>query len=61
MSVLKINFKKLPPKAISYRYFSNYDQGNFIKALTEVLNKCEDEKHLWNDQVIKLSKYALRF
>ena len=37
VSVLKMHFRKLPPKIISYRDFSNYHKVNFINSLNEVL------------------------
>ena len=37
VSVLKMHFRKLPPKIISYRDFSNYHNANFINSLTKVL------------------------
>ena len=47
--VLKIHFRKLPPKFITYRTFSNYDNANFINSLNDVLNKHENQEHLLND------------
>ena len=41
VSVLKMHFRKLPPRIISYRDFSNYHNANFINSLTEIL--FEDE------------------
>ena len=41
VSVLKMDFRKLPPRVISYKDFSNYDNANFISSLEEVL--CENE------------------
>ena len=41
VSVLKMYFRKSPPRIISYRDFSNYDNENFINSLNEVL--CEKE------------------
>ena len=42
VSVLKIHFRKLPPRIISYRDFSNYHYVNFINSLTEVLFEVEN-------------------
>ena len=39
VSVLKMHFRKLPPKVITYRNFSNYDNANFINSLNDVLNE----------------------
>ena len=36
-----MHFRKLPPRVISYRDFSNHDNANFINSLNEVL--CENE------------------
>ena len=49
VSVLKMHFRKLPPKVIIYRKFSNYDNSNFINALNDVLNEHENQEHLLND------------
>ena len=35
--VLKMHFRKPPPRIISYRDFSNYHNANFTNSLTEVL------------------------
>ena len=37
VSVLKMHYRKLPPKIISYRDFSNYDNANFINSLNETV------------------------
>ena len=47
VSVLKMHFRKLPPKVTTYTNFSNYDNANFINSLNDVLN--EHENHLLND------------
>ena len=39
VSVLRNHFRKLPPKVITYRNFSNYDNANFINSLSDVLYK----------------------
>ena len=49
VSVLKMHLRKLPPKVITYRKFSNYDNANFINYLNDVLNEHENHKHLLND------------
>ena len=49
LSVLKMHFRKLPPKVITYRNFSNYDNANFINSLNDVLNEHEIQEHLLND------------
>ena len=49
VSVLKMNFRKLPPKVITYRNFSNYGNANFINSLNDVLNEHENQEHLLND------------
>ena len=41
VSVLKMHFRKLPPRVISYRDFFNHDNANFINSLNEIL--CENE------------------
>ena len=59
MSVLNMHFRKLLPKLLSYRNFSNYDIGNFTKSLNEVLNKYENQKYQM--VLIAVIKYALKF
>ena len=49
VSVLKMHFRKLPLKVITYRNFSNYDNANFINSLNDVLNEHENLEHLLND------------
>ena len=49
LSVLKMHFRKLPPKVITYRNFSKYDNANFINSLNDVLNEHENQEHLLND------------
>ena len=49
VSVLKMHFRKLPPKVITCRNFSNYDNANFINSLNDVLNEHENQEHLLND------------
>ena len=47
-SVLKIHFRKLPPKVITYRKFSSCDNGNLKNSSNDVLNNHENQKHLLN-------------
>ena len=49
VSVLKMYLRKLPPKIITYRKFSNYHNANFINFLNDVLNELENQEHLLND------------
>ena len=49
VSALKMQFRKLPPKVITYRNFSNYDNANFINSLNDVVNEHENREHLLND------------
>ena len=49
VSVLRMHFRKLPQKVITYRNFSNYDNANFINYLNDVLNEQENQEHLLND------------
>ena len=37
-----MHFRKLPPRIISYRDFSNYHNTNFINSLTEILFEGEN-------------------
>ena len=37
ISVLKMHFRKLPPKVIGYRYFKNFDNERFITSLQSTL------------------------
>ena len=47
--LLKMHFRKVPPKIITYRNFSNYDNANFIDSLNDVLYEHENQEHLLND------------
>ena len=49
VSVLKIRFRKLPPRIISYRDFSNYHNANFINSLTEILFEGENTESFVKD------------
>ena len=42
VAVLKMHFRKLPPRIISYRDFSNHHNANFMNFLTEVLFEVEN-------------------
>ena len=48
-SVLKTHFRKLPPRIISYRDFSNYHNANFKNSLTEVLFRVENTESFVKD------------
>ena len=49
VSVLKMHFRKLPPRIISYRDFSNYHNANFINSLTEILFEGENTESFVKD------------
>ena len=49
VSVLKMHFRKLSPRIISFRDFSNYHNVNFINSLTEVLFEGENTESFVND------------
>ena len=49
VSVLKMHFRKLPPRIISYRDFSNYNNANFINSLTEILFEGENTESFVKD------------
>ena len=49
VSVLKMHFRKLPPRIISYRDFSNYHNANFINSFTEVLFEGENTESFVKD------------
>ena len=49
VSVLKMHFRKLPPRIISYRDFSNYHNANFINSLTEVLFEVQNTESFVKD------------
>ena len=49
VSALKMHFRKLPSRIISYRDFSNYDNANFINSLSEVLYKNENTESFLKD------------
>ena len=43
-----MHFRKLSPRIISYRHFSNYHNANFINSLTEVLFEVENTESFYN-------------
>ena len=47
--VLKMHFRKLPPRIISYRDFSNYHNAKFVNSLTEVLFEVENTESFVKD------------
>ena len=49
VSVLKMHFRKPPPRIISYRDFSNYHNTTFINSLTEVLFEAENTESFVKD------------
>ena len=49
VSVLKMHFRKPPPRIISYRDFSNYHNANFINSLTEILFEGENTESFVKD------------
>ena len=49
VSVPKMHFRKLPPRIISYRDFSNYHNANFTNSLTEVLFEVENTESIVKD------------
>ena len=46
--LLKMHFRKVPPKVITYRNFSKYDNAKFINSLNDVLYEHENQEHLLN-------------
>ena len=48
-SVLKMHFRKLPFRIISYGDFSNDHNANFINSLTETLSEGENTESFVND------------
>ena len=44
-----MHFRKLPPRVISYRDFSNYHNANFINSLTEVFFEGENMESFVKD------------
>ena len=44
-----MHFRKLPPRIISYRDFSNYHNANFINSLTEILFEGENTESFVKD------------
>ena len=53
--LLKMYFRKLPPRVISYRNFSNYDNATLINSLNEVLYENENR-----DSFLKHPAYFYR-
>ena len=49
VSVLKMRFRKLPPRIISYKDISNYHNANFINTLTEILFEGENMESFVKD------------
>ena len=49
VSVPKMRFRKIPPRIISYRDFSNYPNANFINSLTEILFEGENTESFVKD------------
>ena len=49
VSVLKMHFRKLQPRVISNRGFSNYDNANFINYRNEVLCENKNAESLLKD------------
>ena len=49
VSVLKMHYRKLPPRIIRYRNFSNYHNANFINSLIEILFEVENTKSFVKD------------
>ena len=47
--VLKMHFRKLPPRIVSYRNFSDYHNVNFINSLTDVLFEGENTESYVKD------------
>ena len=47
--ILKMHFRKLPRRTISYRDFSNYHNANFINFLTEILFEGENTESFVKD------------
>ena len=48
-SVLKMDFRNLPPSIITYRDFSNYHNASFLNSLTKILFKGENTESLVKD------------
>ena len=49
VSVLKMHFRKLPPRIISYRDFSNSDNANFINSFNETVFEGENTESFVKD------------
>ena len=47
--VLKMHFRKLPLRTVSYRDFSDYQNANFINSLTDVLFEGENTESFVKD------------
>ena len=47
--VLKMHFRKLPPRIVSYTDFSDYHNANFINSLADVLFEGENTKSFVKD------------
>ena len=60
VSVLKMHFRKLSPRIISFRDFSNYHNVNFINSLTEVLFEGENTESFVTITIVFI-KFVLKF
>ena len=49
VSVLKMHFRKIPPRIISYRDYSNYHNANFKNFLTKVVFEVENTESFVKD------------
>ena len=49
LAVLKTHYRKLPPRIINYRDFSNFDNAAFMYCLTEALSQQNDLEVLSTD------------
>ena len=49
VSLLKMQFRKLPPRIFSFRDFSNYHNANFINSLAEIRFEGENTESFVKD------------
>ena len=58
ISVLKMHFRKLPPKGISYRDFKKFDNERFMDSLQHALGQ---ESFDWSKNPDNFLKFVMQY
>ena len=58
ISVLKMHFRKLPPKIISYRDFKKFDNERFMDSLQHILGQ---ESFDWSKTLISFITFVIQY